>query len=93
MEAIPSAVDAQMEASHSGEFRPTHAVPCPVMRERGVYVADWYYKGTPIVYSINSRHEVLDWVHWYPGHDYATIERGLWMHLDAADPVGPTPRS
>lgn len=99
LDDLVDSVNAQLDAgigptcalvpngSTPNHFAPTRERPCPVMRERGVYVADWQYQGTPIVYSINSRHEVEQWVHWYDGESFETIELALWRHLNAVDPV------
>jgi hypothetical protein len=68
-------------------FTPTREQPCAEMRARGVYISDVTHNGLPIVYSVDSKHDVLQWSPWYAGHLLETIQRDLWSYLNTVDPV------
>ena len=70
-------------------FRPTREQPCPEMRERGIYVADWLFHGNPVIYAVDSQHNVAHWAEWTEGHSYETIVRSMKRWLDMVDPTGP----
>lgn len=68
-------------------FRPTWDTPAPVMKGRGIYVAnvrDLY--GNPIVYAVRADSRVVHRRPWLRHEAYDAVAAEMWHVLDRMDP-------
>jgi hypothetical protein len=76
-------------AQDSAPFEPTHEQPAPVLRPRGVWVADFTdLAGNPQLQIIDSQHRLIQMVPLLPepDHDWDEIVARAWRVLDLHEP-------
>lgn len=75
---------------HVAPFRPTRELPVPVLKGRGVYIADFLdAQGNPIIQAIGKTGRVVSWLPWLPDLSLEQLVAELWRYLDMQDPPRP----
>jgi hypothetical protein len=80
-QAMTASLDAALSAPP--HFVPTRERPCPVMRGRGVTIANCFdAAGNPMVQAVGDDGRIVAWIPWTEDRELADVEAQLWAILD-----------
>lgn len=80
-QAMTATLDAALSAPP--HFVPTRERPCPVMRGRGVTIANFYdASGNPVLQAVGEDGRLVAWLPWTEDTTRELVEATLWAILD-----------